>query len=141
MNRIASRLYWIALTLLTGLSVGCSESAPTAPTVAASPVSLTYSTGFPARGTAARLFRATQAGIATATLVSAGPPSTIVVGLGLGIPRADGAGCFPAQSILTSAGPDARVSARVDPGDYCVTVFDAGALTDNVTVTIALTHP
>jgi len=77
----------------------------------------------------------------TVTLVSAGPPATVVLGLGIGIPRVDGGGCLLAHAVITSAGPAARVSSMVDPGDYCARVFDVGALTELVTVTIALTHP
>ena len=102
---------------------------------------MTYSARFGPQGSASRAFTTTQAGSVVATLVEAGPPSSVVLGLGLGIPRADGSGCALAMSILTPAGPDAQVASTVDAGTYCVKVFAAAGLTDDVAVTVRLEHP
>ncbi|MDO8678873.1 MAG: hypothetical protein Q7R30_09965 [Acidobacteriota bacterium] len=124
-------------------SAGCTGvEAPTSATaIATSPVSITYSTSFAPLGGAARLFTASRAGVVSVTLTAAGPPSTVALGLGVGIPRSDGGGCLLSQSVITPAGPAAQLSTAVDAGDYCVKVFDGGTLTELVTVTVALTHP
>ena len=132
------------LVCAAAMSAGCSDSTtPTSPTstAATSPVTVTYSTGFGPRGSAARSFTASQAGTVSVTLVSAGPPSDVALGLGVGIPRADGAGCTLAQSVTTLAGAEAQIVISVDAGNYCVKVFDAGSLTDVVAVTVTLVHP
>ena len=131
------------IVFTAAMSAGCGDSTtPTSPTASAtSPVSVTYSVTFGPRGAGARAFTASQAGTVSVTLVSAGPPSDVVLGLGVGIPRADGGGCNLAQSVTTSAGPDAQIVTTVDAGTYCVRVFDAGSLTDPVAVTVTLVHP
>lgn len=143
MSRLTDRAVAGALTVAVSMSVACSDSAtPTSPTATpTSPVSLTYSTTLAPRGAAARAFTASQGGTVSVTLVSAGPPATVALGLGVGIPRVDGGGCLLAHSVVTSAGPAAQVFTTVDAGNYCVRVFDAGTLTEMVTVTITLTHP
>jgi ABC-type glycerol-3-phosphate transport system substrate-binding protein len=135
-----------ALVFAAAMSAaGCGDSmtptAPTTTTTTTSPVTVTYSTTFGPRGAAARAFTASQAGTVSVTLVSAGPPSDVALGLGVGIPRADGGGCSLAQSVTTSAGPNAQIVATVDAGNYCVRIFDAGSLTDPVAVTVTLVHP
>ncbi|MGH9384109.1 MAG: hypothetical protein ACRD2N_07485 [Vicinamibacterales bacterium] len=131
------------LVLAATLGAGCSDAAtPTSPTATpTSPVSVTYSTAFAPAGAAARAFRASQAGSVSVTLVSAGPPATVLLGLGVGIPRADGGGCMLASSVITPAGPTAQLTTSVDEGDYCVKVLDVGMLTEMVSVTITLVHP
>ena len=131
------------LVFAVAMSAGCSDSmTPTAPTTTTtSPVTVTYSTTIGPRGAAARAFTASQAGTVSVTLVSTEPPSDVVLGLGVGIPRADGGGCSLAQSVTTSAGPNAQIVTTVDAGNYCVRIFDAGSLTDPVAVTVTLVHP
>lgn len=131
------------LAFAAALGAACDQSqtavSPTPSTP--SPVSVTYSTSFGPQGSASRSFSVPQAGTVSATLLEAGPPSTVTLGLGLGIPRSDGAGCTLAISVITAAGPDAQVSSAVDAGSYCVKVFAAGGLTGEVAVTVTLVHP
>lgn len=136
----AIRLLAMAATTL-GAGCGASETM-TSPTAAVtSPITVSYSTMFGPRGAAARAFTASQAGTVSVTLLSARPPSDVSLGLGVGIPRADGGGCTLAASVTTQAGPTPQVTAAVDAGLYCVSVFDVGVLIDSVSVTISLTHP
>lgn len=143
MTRIRAWNALRALMCAAAMSAGCGDSTtPTAPTAATtSPVTVTYSTSFGPLGAAARAFTASQAGTVSVTLLSAGPPSDVALGLGVGIPRADGGGCTLAQSVTTSAAPAAQIVTTVDAGNYCVRIFDTGLLTDPVTVTVTIVHP
>lgn len=131
----------LVFAAMTGAACSGVETPTSATATATSPVSVTYSTTFAPLGGAARLFKASQAGAVSVTLVAAGPPATVALGLGVGIPRVDGGGCMLAHSLITAAGPAAQISTAVDAGDYCVRVFDPGTLTETVNVTITLTHP
>jgi hypothetical protein len=109
-------------------------------TQTASPGTDTFSSILTQQGSATRAVTASQAGTLSATMTSATPPN-LLVGLGLGIPRADAGGCYlsTASNILTSAA--AQVATAVDAGQYCVKVYDLGTLTTNVSFTVAANHP
>src|ERR1700674_240487 len=128
--------------LLASWSAGCSNSSPstTAPTVT-SPTTDTFSSVVFAGGAVSRAFTLSSAGTVSATLVSAAPPPTIVVGLGVGIPLLNGAGCLLSSSVNTAAGPAAQVTATVGTGAYCVQIFDPGTITDPVSFTVNVVHP
>jgi hypothetical protein len=77
------------------------------------------------------------------TLTAAGPPSTIVMGLGVGQPSAPGsATCIPFANGTknTGAGSVAQLSGQVPAGTYCVEVFDLGTQTAPVDVTVTVAH-
>jgi hypothetical protein len=61
--------------------------------------------------------------------------------MGLGIPRVDGAGCHLTTSVTTLTSAAVPVETPVDPGIYCVKIFDIGGLTSNVSFKIATSHP
>jgi hypothetical protein len=92
------------------------------------------------QGWASRLVSASQSGSLTAVLTSASPPN-VLVGFGIGIPRADLGGCYLTTAINTSSSASAQVASTVDAGDYCVKLYDPGTLTSNVTFTVAAAHP
>ena len=58
---------------------------------------------------------------------AAGP--TTVVGLGIGVPTTGIAKCALSTAIKTASGSTPQISAAVDPGQYCVTVYDLSTLT------------
>jgi hypothetical protein len=77
------------------------------------------------------------------TLTAAGPPSTIVMGLGVGQPAAPGSPmCIPFASgtTNTAAGTTAQLSGQVPAGTYCVEVYDVGNQTAPVNVTVTVSH-
>jgi hypothetical protein len=129
--------------LLAFWSAGCGNSqSTTAPsTTTTSPTTDTFASIVYMGGAVTRSFTVSQAGTVSATLVSAAPPSTIVVGLGVGIPLLNGTGCLLNRSVNTAAGPAARVETAVDPGVYCVQIFDVGNITAPVSFTIDIVHP
>lgn len=92
------------------------------------------------QGSVSHSVNASEAGTLTATLTSASPPN-LLVGLGLGIPRADAGGCYLTTAVNTLTSPAADLGTAVDPGQYCIRIYDLGTLTGNVTFTAAAAHP
>ena len=124
------------------VSSACNDAAsPTAPSSATSPVTVVYDTQLYPRGAASRTLSVAQAGNVVLTLTSVRPDSSVSLGVGLGIPRADGGGCHLSQSVSTASGAAPQLSATVDAGTYCVKVFDLGTLTDAVSFAITIVHP
>jgi hypothetical protein len=92
-------------------------------------------------GESSRTFSPPHSGTATVTLDAIGPPSTLEVGVGVGIPRASGAGCLLARAVVTTAGTGTLFSLPVETGVYCVKVFDIGNVVDAAAFTITIVHP
>jgi hypothetical protein len=115
------RATWLAFALG---SAACSDT-PTTPTDTAdgadtpitTPLVVTFSGIVGPNGTASRSFTAQIAGTATASLGGISPATPL--GLGFGIPRADGTGCLLGRSAVAADGAAARIAASVDPGTYC----------------------
>jgi len=85
---------------------------------------------------------ATSGGNITITLVSAGPPPTIQLGLGLGNPSSTGT-CSIISGFTTqaSAGSTSQLGASGAPsGAYCVVVADVGNVLQPVSYTITVAH-
>jgi hypothetical protein len=76
------------------------------------------------------------------TLVSAGPPSTITMGLGVGNPSSTGTCSFLTNgAISTVAGSTAQLTGtNFSAGTYCVAVFDVGNVLQPVTYTVTVAH-
>jgi len=133
--------------LIAPLIVAC-DNGPVTPTTdtttstttpAASPVTETFSSQLAVGGYAFRSFNAAKAGTATVTLTTVGSSSTLKLGLGLGIPDATGTNCLFTRSTETAAG--GQLSASVDPGAYCVRVWDLGTLTQAIPFTVTIVRP
>lgn len=118
-----------------------SNASPTTPSASPSAVTETFASQFGMRGSASRSFTVSETGTVSVILTSVGPPSDVVVGLGVGIPRATGAGCNLSQSVNTPASSTPQVTTTAEAGAYCVRVFDVGNLTGDVSFSIAITHP
>jgi hypothetical protein len=84
----------------------------------------------------------TGGGSINVTLVSAGPPATIQVGLALGNPSSTGScSIIPGFSLQTAAGSTAQIPATGAPaGAYCVAIFDVGNILQPITYTITVAH-
>ena len=142
-HRSHLRVTWLVLLLGT---TACSDS-PTAPTDSAddadtaitTPVVVTFTGIVGPNGTASRSFTAQIAGTATASLAGISPATAL--GIGFGIPRADGSGCLLGRSAIASDGASARVAASVDPGTYCLQVYAPDRTADTVIFTVTLEHP
>jgi hypothetical protein len=116
----------VALTLS-----GCTTSPST--------VSESYTGALDPGGFFSRTIVVAKAGTVKLTLTSLGPPSQ-VIGLGLGTPG-NGLSCnltVTTKAIGTAA---SQLASAVNPGRYCVGVYDMGGLTDSLSFTLVIQHP
>jgi hypothetical protein len=138
-----SRASLLTIALLIAPLTAACDNGPAAPTattaaiVVVSPVTETFATQLAVGGSSSRTFTAAKSGTATVTLTSLG--STLKVGLGIGIPDAVGGACLFTKSIETAAG--GQLAASVDPGVYCVRVYDLGTLTSTINFTVTIVRP
>ena len=88
---------------------------------------------------ASRSFVASTDGVVTISLDQIAPATVSSLGVGIGIPKNDGAGCELTTAVIAS--PGTQFTASVDAGKYCVKIFDPGTLTDTAVFTLRLIHP
>ncbi len=134
---------FLAVLLASAFNLACGDdtvTTPTTPTTPASPTTRSFSSKLTVKGAVSRTFTATQAGTVSATLTSAGSASTRV-GLGIGVPYGGIATCTLNSMVTTTAGASPQISATVDAGQYCVAVFDVGALTDDINFDLTIVFP
>jgi hypothetical protein len=105
----------------------------------ATTVTETFGSTLAVQGTAAGAFTVTKAGTVSVTLTAMA--SAAEVGLGLGIPRSDGAGCLLYTSLNTVAGATAQITSSAEPGVYCVKIYDVGNLTGATAFSVSVAHP
>lgn len=74
------------------------------------------------------------------TLIAAGPPDGIVMGLGVGAPDGSTCALFAGASVRTAAGSIVQLSGNLSPGTFCVSVYDIGNQTGPVDYTVTVTH-
>jgi hypothetical protein len=135
----------LIVALLVALTVSCSNQTTTSPTTSATtaaatgPATENFSSALGIRGATSHAFNVTTAGTITAMLTSVGPPA-LTVGLGLGIPGA-GPPCTLSTSINASLGSSTQLVGPVDPGRYCVQVFDLGTVTNPLAFVVTIEHP
>ena len=141
-----SRARFMLMVLLAAPLAAACDNGPSAPTTdttvtpaVVSPVTETFSSQLAVGGYSSRSFNAAKAGTATVTLTGAGSSSTLKIGLALGIPDAAGTGCLSTRTTETAAG--GQLSATVDPGAYCVRVWDPGTLTSMINFTVTIVRP
>lgn len=119
------------------LNVACGDDVATAPTETTSPSTITWTTQLGPRGSASRSLQVDQAGTVSVTLQSAPFP----VGLGIGVPQADGSGCRTTLSTTATPASSPQLTTSVEEGRYCVIVFDVVGLTDPITFTVQVVQP
>jgi hypothetical protein len=131
------RLPALVLILSTAAIISCTDAdsitSPT-PDPQASPTVTFESVLYP-NGSASRGVPVSTAGTLTVTLDTVSPPASI--GLALGLARA---GCYMTASIEAAVTP-AQLTSAVDPGNYCVHVFDVGQLAREVAFSVTITKP
>jgi hypothetical protein len=139
-----ARLAIRTLGLVVALGVAACSDSPTSPTDSedapiTTPVTVTFTGVVGPGGTASRSFTAQFAGTAVASVGAINPATAL--GVGLGIPRADGTGCLLARSATATDGAAAQITARVDAGLFCAQVFAPSPAADAVSFTVTLEHP
>ena len=138
----ALRTLLAALVLASSLTVaGCEDDPPTTPTPDPTTTTVTFASNLAMGGSSTRSFEVTRAGTVSVTLVSVGGSTTLKVGLGVGIPLADGSGCVLSRSVETASGNTAQLELNVDIGKYCLQIYDPGTLTSVVAFSINLVYP
>jgi len=131
------RLNLPMLVLALGTAACSGNSTLTAPS-ATGPTTFSFSSAFAERGSASRSFEQLTTGAITVTLSAVTP--AVPLGVGLGIPRPDGAGCNLTRSVEARADTAAQITATAEAGVWCVRVWDAGAVTERVTFTLDVSH-
>jgi hypothetical protein len=138
------RVVTVVATLILGaLTSGCGNddtTTTTTPTTPTSPTTSVFASRLTPNGAISRSFGATTTGTVTVMLTNAGGPFT-QVGLGIGVPTTGIAGCALSTSISTAPGSTPQISAAVDAGQYCVTVYDLGTLTSAIDFSVTLVYP
>lgn len=124
----------IALACLA--ACGGSSSTPTTP--AAPTTTETFTGTVPAGGAAFSNFAVAQTGTLTATLVSLSPQSTITMGFGIGQPATTGCSLISADETSRMG---SVLQGTIDPGTFCVEVYDIGNVQDSVDYTVTVDHP
>ena len=134
---MTAKLIGAILTLAACL--GC-ETTITSPTATATPIDVNaFSSQVLPGGSASREFTLATGGTVGVTLTST-TPTGMVLGLGLGIPRADGS-CALSGAVATTAGESTQLSLNADTGLFCVKVYDAGGLSAPVAFTLSISRP
>jgi hypothetical protein len=131
-----------AVVLVVGATACTKNStAPTTTPATATRTTDTFSGTVQVGGRDFRGFTVSQTGQVDVTLTSAGPPSTIVMGLAVGLPG--DATCAPlaGASTMTQAGTAAQLSGTTSAATLCVQVYDLGNQTAPVSYTVTVTHP
>jgi hypothetical protein len=135
----------LCLSVIAGLlTASCSNSAATT-TTAATPIASaaqtdTFTGTLQVGGTNVHLFNVAQVGTVSATLTAVGPPSTVFVGLALGVPS--GTACGLAVTINTQAGSAPQLTGTATlAGQFCVQIYDVGNLAGPASYSVTVTHP
>ena len=135
-----SRVLCVVSLVLWSTACTTYFETPTSPTTASpAPDPSTFASQLVKGGFASRAFTLTNTGTIQITLSSVTP--SVVVGLGVGIPRPDGSACSLSKSVDTTAGSAPQLAVPADPGTYCVKIYDVGQIEDSVTFAITVTHP
>jgi hypothetical protein len=122
-------------------TAGCDDASTATSPTTTSPVTETFSGQFVPGGSASRGFTAASPGTVSVTLTQIGPPADVVVGLGVGIPQASGAGCHLTQTVQAGAASSPQITVPVDAGSYCLRVYDPGTLVAQVAFSVTIVRP
>ena len=104
------------------------------------PATVTFASQVAPGGVTARSFIASRPGTVEVTVESVSP-SSARLGLGIGIPRIDGAGCVPMRTLEITNGSGTVFTVPVDLGTFCARVFDLGTLGAPASFSIRIVHP
>jgi hypothetical protein len=123
-------------------ALACKGSDSTTPSTTTPSTSTNTFTGTVAiGGLAMHNFTATHSGQVSVTLTAAGPPSTVVMGLGIGTPGNSTCSLLPGASTTAVAGSTAQLTGVLTPATFCVAVYDVGNQTAPVTYSVTVVYP
>lgn len=138
----------LAAVLMT-LATACNKDSPTSPTdtsststVATPTVTEDFVGTLPVGGSRFYSFTVEQNGTVNVTLTSVGGtgvPSTVWLGLGIGVPDAED--CTTSSAVNTQSGSSVQVTGTYAPGIYCARVADIGNLAAPASFAVTIAHP
>ncbi|HEY6212333.1 MAG TPA: hypothetical protein VIW45_08610 [Vicinamibacterales bacterium] len=132
----------VLVAALALVAAGCTNNNSTTPTTPSIPTTTDTKSGtVQVKGSDFQTFTVTTTGQVDVTLTAAGPPATIVMGLGVGQSGPGSCGLLPGASTQTAAGSSPQVSGIMTPATYCVMVYDVGNMTAPINYTVTVTHP
>ena len=129
----------VAVVLTSAACKGNDSSTPTTPT-APTTTTNTFTGTVAVGGRAMHNFTVAQAGQVSVTLTAASP-SSVVLGLGIGMPSDSTCALLPGGSTTALAGSAAQLTGVLTPATFCVSVYDVGNQTAAVSYTVTVTHP
>jgi hypothetical protein len=131
------------IVALVCAAAACNKSSttPTTTTPSVTRTTDTFTGTVQVRGSDSHSFPVTATGQIDVTLTAAGPPATIVMGLGVGTPGASACVDVGGASTNAQAGTSVQLSGVASPGTLCVEVHDIGNQTAPVSYTVTVTHP
>jgi hypothetical protein len=121
--------------ILALAAFGCGSNSST---TASGTVTETFSGNLAPGSTDTHAFTVAQSGTVQATLTALAPQSTIQVGLGIGQVTSAGCALLGGDSAAKLNG---AIVGAVNPGPYCVAVFDVGNVSGTDTYTVQVIHP
>lgn len=137
---------------LSVLVAGCHGDTPTSPTstdttsttttVASPTITEEFAGTVGVGGASFYSFAVTTNGTVNITLTSVGGasvPSSVWLGLGLGVPS--GEDCAASTTVNTQAGAAAQITGTYAPGTYCARVYDIGNLVAPARFTVSIAYP
>jgi hypothetical protein len=133
----------LAALILVVTAAGCgsssSDSTPTGPT--ANVTTENFSGSVDPSGKDVHQFNVTlSGGQVNVILTSAGPPSTIYMGLGVGSYADSNCTLLTNGSVVAQAGSTAQLSGTLNAGSFCVMVYDAGNQVATVNYAVTVNH-
>jgi len=149
MKTLPASVVVAGVVFIAALSAACSGSGssstlPTAPTATAPTGTATvesFDGTVDVAGSDVHPFTVTQSsGQVNVTLVTAGPPPTIYVGLAVGTLSNGTCTRITNANVLVQAGAVAQISGTATAGSYCVEVYDAGNQLVSIAYTVTVSH-
>ena len=139
MSRVPAAVYTLVLlAMLT--SWGCGDDSSTSPTSPTPTYTTdTYTGTLNASETGQHAFTAKTAGSITITVTTLSPTTTLTMGIGLG--TWNGAACNVTLTTSAATQGSAYNASATSAGNFCVTIFDIGNITETTTYTLTVTHP
>ena len=131
----------LGLLAVTMTACGGNNSTSSITTPSVTRTTDTFSGTVTVAGSTFHSFRVAQTGTTEATLTTASPPATVVMGLAIG--TVDDAGCtrLTGASVNTAAGSTPQLAGLTSTGTLCVQIRDVGNQTAPVAYTVSVTHP
>ena len=132
----------LVASLVAGACGGSSSSSSSSLTAPSTPpTSETFTGTVPVGGNDIHPFNILlSGGQVNITLTQAGPPSTIYMGLGIGTWTSPTCTLLTGGIANTPAAATAQLSGTTSAGSYCISVYDIGNQTADVTYSVTVTH-